>query len=61
MAYIRKTITVWLVLANYGYGGGFEEIEECTTRKEALFMAKEHRTASPNASYTIKSKRVRKE
>ena len=59
MAYKRKTHDEWQLLANYGYGQGFElETVELTyvAIKQRL---KEYRENAPRYCYKIQRKRVK--
>jgi len=59
MRYERKTKDEFVLLANYGFGHGYEEeiIEE--SFKEIKERLKEYRTNAPQYAYTYKKRRVK--
>ncbi len=59
MGYIRKTKDEYVLLANYGYGHGFEEEITESTYKEIKDRLKEYRTNAPEYSYKYKKIRVK--
>lgn len=61
MAYIRKTVDVYELQGNYGYGDGYEYILEEEDRKEARERLKEYRENAPQYSYRIVKHRRPKE
>lgn len=58
MAYIRKTIDEYQLLANYGQGWEHETTE--TSYKEIKERLTEYRTNAPEFSYKYKKVRVKK-
>lgn len=59
MAYIRKTIDEWHIMANYGYGWEVVTIE--TTYQDARQMLKDYNENEPQYSHKIKKVRIKKE
>ena len=55
----RKTRDEYTILANYGYGHGWEEETAENTIREARQRLKEYRQNAPEYAYKIKKKRVR--
>lgn len=59
MSYTRKTKDEYVLLANYGYGHGYEEETIEDSYKEIRERLKEYRTNAPEYSYTYKKRRVK--
>ncbi len=57
--YIRKTKDTFILLANYGYGHGYEEETEENSYADIKQRLKEYRENAPQYSYTYKKKRVK--
>ena len=60
MSYVRKTEDEYILLANYGYGHGWEEETAETTLMEIKQRLKEYRLNAPEYAYTYVKKRVKK-
>lgn len=61
MAYTRKTTDEYDVLADYGFGYGYEVVTTETTLKEAKQRAREYRENDTSAhDIKIKKRRVKK-
>lgn len=58
MAYIRKTRDEYVIMANYGYGHGFEEVDAEGTYKEAKQLLKEYRANERGITFELRCKRV---
>lgn len=57
--YQRKTRDEWVLLANYGYGVGWEEENTETTREDARRSLREYReNGPPSARYRLRKVRV---
>lgn len=61
MAYIRKTRDEYHLLANYGFGHGWEHETTELTAKEGRARLKEYRENAPQFRYKLQRKRVRKD
>lgn len=59
MVYVRKTRDVYWLMADYGYGHGYEYVLEEDTREEIRERLKEYRENQPQYSYKIVPKRVK--
>lgn len=59
MSYKRKTYDEWQLLANYGYGQGYEIDTTELTYVAIKQRLKEYRENAPQYSYKIKCKRVK--
>ena len=60
MAYVRKTTDEYDILADYGYGHGYEVVTTETTFKEAKQRAREYRENDTAAiDVIIKKRRVK--
>lgn len=59
MAYQRKTKDEYILMANYGYGHGFEEETTEETYKDIKQRLKEYRDNAPEYSYKWIKKRVK--
>lgn len=61
MAYVRKTTDEYEILANCGYGHGYEVVTTETTFKDAKQRAREYRENDTAAlDIKIKKRRVKK-
>ena len=58
MAYVRKTKDEYQLLANYGYGDGWEYVISEDTMSEARKRKKEYMENQPKCLYRIKKVRV---
>lgn len=58
MAYKRKTRDEWILLTNYGYGDGWEEVLTEDTYGEIRLRLREYRHNMPQYPYRIKKRRV---
>lgn len=59
--YQRKTKDVYILMANYGYGDGWEYVTEEETRTEAKKRLTEYIKNAPEYQYKIVCKRVKAE
>ena len=59
MNYQRKTKDEYILLANYGYGHGYEEETSEETYRAIKERLKEYRLNAPQYSYTYKKQRVK--
>lgn len=58
MAYVRKTRDEWILMTNYGYGDGWEEVVSEDTCAEAKQRLREYRENMPQYPYHIIKHRV---
>lgn len=56
---VRKTEDEFRIMANYGYGEGWEEVNCETTREDGRRSLKEYRENDKTASYKLVKKRVK--
>ena len=59
MAYERKTVDVWEVWSNYGYG--WEAECEGEDRKDARRLLKEYNENAPQGMHRIRKRRIPKD
>ena len=59
--YKRKTKDIYILMANYGYGDGWEYVTEEETKIEAKKRLIEYRNNAPEYQYKIVCKRVKAE
>lgn len=57
MAYKRKTRDEWILLTDYGYGDGWEEVLTETSYAEIRLRLREYRHNMPQYPYRIKKHR----
>jgi len=60
MSYVRKTKDEYVLMTNYGYGDGWEEVLTEETFAEAKQRKKEYIENMPQYPYKIVKRRVRK-
>lgn len=60
MAYVRKTKDEYVLMCDYGYGDGWEEVLTEETYAEARQRKKEYIDNMPQYPYKIVKRRVRK-
>lgn len=60
MSYVRKTKDEYVLMTNYGYGDGWEEVLIEETFAEAKQRKKEYIENMPQYPYKIVKRRVRK-
>lgn len=58
MPYKRKTHDEFVLLCNYGYGDGWEEVNVETTWADAVRSRKEYRANMPEYPYKLVKRRV---
>lgn len=58
MAYVRKTRDEYVLMCNYGYGDGWEELFCEDTLAEARRVKREYEENMPQYPYKIAKKRV---
>jgi len=61
MTYIRKTQDEYQVLANYGYGHGWEEVCAESSYSEGRARLREYRENMPEYPYKLICKRIPKQ
>ena len=60
MSYVRKTKDEYVLMTNYGYGDGWEEVLTEETFAEAKQRKKEYIENMPQYPYRIVKRRVKK-
>lgn len=59
MAYQRKTKDEYWLMANYGYGHGWEEVLAEDTKAEAFKRKREYERNQPEYRYKVVKKRIK--
>lgn len=57
--YQRKTVDVWEVQGNYGYGHGWEDVYSADSFKDARERLREYRENEPEYRHRLRSRRVK--